>query len=268
MIDLVGKIRRLQSKLVQLCLATVLHCSSVAVSCAATSDFAKRCQMLVPAMNTFAQECQTKARPFSRTFFPGGLVNGSGEKESYSVWFFEEPEASHFVLGCVLNRDHSISYLGIYFSIAKDDVTTLNKGQIVFIDPNDDVGIDVSGKRRTLLPIRQFTSTVVPPRLIGRPANCDPPSLGAESIVFDDAQTITYCMGPSRDRICKKEDVVPMTKSNALPSSVIYSMNAVYFITTAGQLYARRDWYDSSCSRWPRDPTSADGILFEACRMH
>lgn len=169
---------------------------------AAESSFYSQCHKLLPIADDFARECQERARPFSRTFYPSG--GSRGEVESYSTYFKPLDAPSNFILGCVLNFKHKIGFIGLYYSAQPLDMARFDDYPIAFIDPDDNVGLQIDGARRTLPAVRQFVTDVIPPRLVGRPVNCEDPKIeeldGSNATAFVhfrkiDESEIEYCNG-------------------------------------------------------------------------
>jgi hypothetical protein len=137
----------------------------------AEASFYSQYHKLFPVADEFANECLHRARPFSRTFYPSG--GNAGEVESYSAYFQTLDTPSHFLLGCVLNSKHKVNFAGLFYSPRPLDVFNFAEYKISFIDPNDNVGLEIDGTQTTLLAVRQFVTDVIPPRLTGRPKNCE-----------------------------------------------------------------------------------------------
>jgi hypothetical protein len=152
---------------------------AVLVSChaaiAAEAEFYSQCHKLFPVADDFAHECLQRARPFSRTFYPSG--GSRGEVEAFSTYFKTLDAPSHFVLGCVLDFKHKISFAGLYYSAQPLDMARFNEYPIAFIDFDGNVGLKIDGAQHTLIAVRQFVTDVIPPRLRGRPQNCEDPRI-------------------------------------------------------------------------------------------
>src|SRR4051794_41054484 len=155
-----------RNKCVPLSLARFLSGTfALLVSCQAAltaePEFYAQCHKLLPVADDFARECQQRARPFSRTFYPSG--GSRGELESYSTHFKTLDAPSNFVLGCVLDFKHKLSFVGLYFTARPLDMARFSDTQIAFIDPNANVGLQIDGVRHTLVAARQFATDVIPP---------------------------------------------------------------------------------------------------------
>ena len=116
--------------------------------------FYEQCQKFLPIADQFASDCLHRARPFERTFYPSG--GSRGVPESFSAYFKPLAARSRFVLGCVLNFKHNLSFVGMYYSHRLMDMKDFDQHPIDFIDFDANVGLDVDGRQLTLIAVRQF----------------------------------------------------------------------------------------------------------------
>jgi hypothetical protein len=148
-------------------------------------DFYNQCRRFLPIADDFGAECLQKARPFGREFYPTGMNRGVPER--FSAYFKPLEAPSHFLLGCVLNIAHQISFAGMYYSHERIDMQDFDRYPITFIDYNANVGIDIGGSQLTLLAIRQFSTSKIPPHIKGERINCE-----NERIEFFNSENPTY----------------------------------------------------------------------------
>jgi hypothetical protein len=237
-----------------------------AAAAAAEPEFYSQCHKFLPRADDFAKQCEARAKPFSRTFYPSG---GRGELESYSAYFDALEAPSHFVLGCVLNFKHQISFVGLYYAAQPLDMAHFSQYPIRFIDPNDDVGLQIDGAQHTLIAVRQFQTEAIPPRLKGAVANCE--DAGLETI---NGVNATAIIGIHFRKLTDRETVVCFGDScHVRPFAVffgphdtpiIYALRNLILIDGNGTLLIEQKFYDS-CKGWKSDPTSVEGITYEMC---
>jgi hypothetical protein len=231
----------------------------------AESAFYAQCNKLLSSADEFAGECQQRARPFSRTFYPGG--GSRGEVESYSAYFKALDAPSHFVLGCVLNFEHKISFAGLYYSAMPLDMTHFDEYQIAFIDPNDDVGLQIDGVQHTLVAARQFVTDVIPPRLVGRPKNCEDPHIetmnGVEATALVhlrrvDKRQMEFCNGD----YCRTARY--LTFGGAHEAPIIKAFYDLFLIDGNGVLMLKENYFRAAC-KWKADAAGVYNIIHEMC---
>jgi hypothetical protein len=228
--------------------------------------FYSQCRKLLPIADDFARECQQRARPFSRMFYPGG--GDRGETESYRAYFKTLKSPSNFVLGCVLNFKQEINFTGLFYSSRPLDMARFDEYPIVFIDPNDNVGLQIDGVRHTLVAARQFVTDVIPARFKGRTQNCDDPHI--ETINGSNAKTLEsfrsvvgnkmeFCYGGT---FCRTE-TYSVFGSHDTP--IIYNFNDLFLIDGNGVLMLKEAYFKEACSSWKGNTTSVYNIIYEMC---
>jgi hypothetical protein len=255
---------------VPLSLARFLNVTfALLISCqaaiAAEAEFYAQCRKLLPVADDFARECQQRARPFSRTFYPSG--GSRGEVESYSAHFKTLDTPSKFVLGCVLDFKHKLSFVGLYFTARPLDMARFNDYQIAFIDPDDNVGLQIDGVRHTLVAARQFVTDVIPPRIKGRPQNCEDPHI--ETINGSDATALVHFrqVGENLMEFCNGDycRTVKYSTFGLHATPIIYDFYDLFVIDSAGVLMLKEDYFKRACASWKGDTTSIYNVIYEMC---
>jgi hypothetical protein len=233
---------------------------------AVEAPFYAQCRKFLPIADTFAQECLQRARPFTRTFFPSG--GSVGEAESYSTYFKSLAEPSHFLLGCVLDFKHKINFVGLYYAARPTDMARFEEYGIVFVDPNDNVGVAIDGDRHTLIAVRQFVTDVVPPRLTGRPKNCEDAQIetidGASATAHQrfrkiDKKQMEYCSGTA----CRTVSYTTLLGMHSVP--LVYSHHDVFLIDANGVLMIKDAFLENICSAKKGNTAGFFNLIYEAC---
>jgi hypothetical protein len=261
---LVGAMRFSLSRFLSSAFAVLVSCH---VAIAAEAEFYSQCHKLFPVADDFAHECLQRARPFSRTFYPSG--GNRGEAESFSTYFKALDAPSHFVLGCVLDFKHKISFAGLYYSAQPLDMARFNEYPIAFIDFDGNVGLKIDGAQHTLIAARQFVTDVIPPRLRGRPQNCEDPRIetmnGSNATALHrfrkiDENHMEYCYGNAPCKIQRYS-----TFGGVHEVQVIYENHDLYLIDGNGVLMLREDYFKNICALKERDTAGVYNIIYEAC---
>ncbi|HTW54353.1 MAG TPA: hypothetical protein VME45_20865 [Stellaceae bacterium] len=239
----------------------------------ATADepaFYAQCHALLPIADDFAHDCLQQARPFSRTFYPGG--GSRGEIESFSAYFRPLSAPSHFVLGCVLDFRHQIAFAGLYYTPRLLDMNGFSNYKIVFIDFQDNVGLDVDGVQTTFVAVRQFVTDVIPPRYNGRPKDCE--EAGIEDIKGVKATSYYHIRALGHDEFefcegdfCKVSSYAILLGKHSVP--VVYAdwfpAPWVLFIDGEGSLIIEANEFAEACKSWRRNLTSVYDLITEVC---
>jgi hypothetical protein len=238
------------------------------VSCqpaVAESQFYAQCHKLLPVADDFARECQQRARPFSRTFYPGG--GSRGEVESYSAHFKALDAPSNFVLGCVLDFKRKLNFVGLYYTARPLDMARIDDYQIAFIDPDANVGLQIDGVRHTLVAARQFVTDVIPPRIKGTPQNCDDPHI--ETINGSNATAHVHFRPTSENQMeycngdyCRTARYFTIGLHE---TPIIYSFHDLFMIDSNGVLMLKDDYFKRACASWKGNVTSIYNVIYEMC---
>jgi hypothetical protein len=242
--------------------ATVFCVTAVA----AEPSFYAQCHKLLPMADDFAQECLQQARSFSRTFHPSGGMRG--EVESYSTYFKTLDSPSHFVLGCVLDFRNKISFAGLYYTARPLDMSRFDTYRINFIDPSGNVGLLIDGAQNTFIAVRQFVTGIIPPRLTGRPKNCEDPhieTINGENAIPEehfrkvDEHHIEYCYGGNSCRTSQYSTL------EVHETPVIYHFHDLILVDASGALMLKEDYFKSACAMWKNNVNGIYSIIREAC---
>src|SRR5690348_5679818 len=108
---------------------------------AVDAGFYARCASAYAVADAVAEKCKADARPFTRTFYPGG--GSRGERESYRAYFPDSHGPQKFVLGCVLNSQDQLRFVGLYYSPHPVELSGKNDDPIIFVDPNSNVALNI-----------------------------------------------------------------------------------------------------------------------------
>ena len=228
--------------------------------------FYAQCHALLPIADEFAKECMQRAKPFSRTFYPSG--GNRGEKESYSTYFKTLSAPSHFVLGCVLNFEHKLNFVGLYYTARPLDMSTFSEDKVVFIDPNDNVGLDADGIQTTFVAIRQFVTDTIPRRFPVIPKNCEDSGIDETS---GSKATGLYHIRQLDDRRfqhCFADHcLIEMYRSffGMHDAPIIYIIDWRIFIDANGILLLEEKFRDDACKSYKRNLPYVYDIVTEAC---
>jgi len=243
---------------------------SLSVSFAAAStEFNRQCLRLYPQADAFAQKCLSDAVPFSRMFYPGGGTRG--EPENFSVLFSDAFPNSHFIMGCVLNADRQLHYVGLYYKTSVEPLPPFKSEDIGFVDFQDNVGLRIKGRKHILIAVRQFVTNNIPQRYGWGARNCEPGDMEG------------HTPGPNSTTLVRKPDspgewlyrFQGSTKPKVVPYRVyfgpgtaphIWRIVGTTVIDANGALLIPQDWLESACRKW-RDIYAEHGIIQEACGL-
>ncbi|MCC8942964.1 hypothetical protein H8A99_42795 [Bradyrhizobium sp. Arg68] len=189
------------------------------------------------------------------------------------MYFRSLDAPSHFLLGCVLDFNRKINFVGLYYSARPLDMSQFDRSTVVFVDPNDNVGLSIGDRQRTLIAVRQFVTSSIPARLEGRPKNCEeatPETTDGETATpykrfrKIDAAQIEYCSGTA----CRVASYVTPVGIHSAP--IIYAHNDVFFIDASGALTIKSDFFERRCgtngTAKRKGATSLFSIISEACQ--
>ena len=243
-------------------------------SLAGEAEFYAQCHKFLPIADDFASDCLQKARSFQRTFYPSG--GSRGEVESFSAYFKPLDTPSRFLLGCVLNFKHQLSFVGVYYSHEKIDMQQFDQYPIAFIDFNANIGVEVGGRQLTLFAIRQFVTGVIPEHVHGVQKNCEP-----ENIEYIDDRSPIYNGYGTRYKIMDNliRPIASDGETDPEIKVIMYFLphktQLVYatilnwaFIDADGALMLNAQTEHNICSRQIHDNTSEYNILYEMCQDH
>jgi hypothetical protein len=235
-------------------------------------EFYAQCHKLLPMADDFARECLARAKPFSRTFYPGG--GGRGQPESFSTYFKALDAPSHFVLGCVLDFKHQISFAGLYYSPRPLDMSHFDDYEIIFIDFGSNVGLQIDGAQNTFVAVRQFTDSFIPPALHTHSSGRNCEDEGLETIgnikstktkendlnfISDNKTDEQYCWGT----YCTRHSYVTFFGSHISP--IIYAEHWLFMIDSEGVLMLDREYYNDACIKWKTKSGGLYYIIHEVC---
>jgi hypothetical protein len=252
----------------------LILCLLISAKSASADDiFIPQCPEMLPGAETFAQECLSNARSFSRVFYPGG--HEPGEPETYSIYFKDASTTSHFALGCTLNRQHKTGFFGIYYSTDGNHFAKANTAPIRFVDAQGNVGLMIDGAPVTLLAVRQFESEDFPLRYpASAPKNCESPLLPNGKTADGRGQfTVQGDLTPQSPALkacnsggaCRDYKYTQFFKSGE--SQIFYHDPSLrIFVGTAGNVFVENEYYEKFCER-SRHNNSAhtENIVTELC---
>jgi hypothetical protein len=236
----------------------------------ADEAFIPQCPAMLPQAESFAQDCLTKARTLSRVFHPGGA--GVGQPETHSAYFREAPLGSHFALGCTLDWQRRIRFLGIYYSTDGGNFAKANTAPIRFIDFQGNVGLMIDGAPVTFVAIRQFGSENIPRLYKRAPTNCESARLEngyladgggqfkVEGDLASDRPTLKVCF----QSYCRDNQFKQFFKGPDA-SMIYHALDLRVFIGTVGNILVENDFYRRSCGEWYRNLAYTVNIVSELC---
>lgn len=239
-------------------------------SCALAEQtaFMTQCTKFLPRADEFSSVCLTRARTFSRTFYPGAGTRG--EAEAYSTYFQQLDAPSHFLLGCVLDFKRKLNFVGIYYAAEPMDMARFDDYLIVFVDPNGNVGVSVAGVQHTLVAIRQLVTQIIPPRLQGRPKNCEDVQIetfnGVAANTHDrfrriDKNEFEFCVGTA----CRTVSYSTFVREHS--AQLVYADHDVFLIDANGALMIKNEYVDRVCSASRGNAAGLYNIIFEMCHQ-
>lgn len=100
------------------------------------------------------KDCHKNYRSFAQEFHPGGLARS--ETESYGWYAFSDSYSSHFVIGCVLDWNGEVRFIGVYYIPVDGKLLPLNSMKITNVDPDGNVNLDDKGVSIPLTPVQRF----------------------------------------------------------------------------------------------------------------
>jgi hypothetical protein len=259
---------------IRLSAGAAIFCLLVLAKGASADDaFIPQCPKMLVEAESFAHDCLSNARKLSRVFYPGG--HGVGEPETYSTYFKDAPAGSHFALGCTLNWQHKINFLGIYYSTDGNNFSKANAAPIRFIDAQGNVGVMIDGAPVTLLAVRQFGSEWIPLRYPGStPKNCESARLPNGYLADSEAEfsvegdlsirnpTLKVCIVGA----CRSYQFMQFFMDGE-SQIVHHELSLRVLFGSAGNILVEDKYYDDSCGKWYRNLAYTEDIVHELCRM-
>lgn len=145
----------------------LLTTSFPAAANAAGVDFYSQCPIMLARADGFAQTCRANAKPWGREF--------NGQPEMHVADLGTPAPGSHFALGCTLNAQQEIAFLGIYYTIHPDNFGRFQSSPLTYVDYNGDIGILVNGELVNFIAVRPLMpGSISLPRFSNGIKNCDP----------------------------------------------------------------------------------------------
>jgi hypothetical protein len=127
-----------------------------APACAAEADtsFEAQCPLLLAQADSFAHACLLNAQPFQRDF--------NGVPEYHSAYLGPAAPGSHFGLGCTLDSNHQIAFLGVYYTLNPVNFKLANTAPVSAVDFDGNIGVILNGKLVNFIVVRPFQTKIVP----------------------------------------------------------------------------------------------------------
>jgi hypothetical protein len=235
------------------------------------------CPEWLAAADSFLAECQTHARYFTRTFYPSG--GSRGEKEENSAWFAAAPPDSHFLMGCTLRYDHTLSFLGLYYTAEPSAIIQANHAPILGIDFDGDVVLKIDDHPVTFVAAQPFDTSQVKTRWSTSstvPRNCDDPvekdgryhfmrgSLFVDLSSFHDKKTVSIGASRSTTQMFRYIEFFPSSATG----QVIYAWGAPVLVMSSGTILVRDDWFPRVCNEGVPDRVANSPLLLhQLCRL-
>jgi hypothetical protein len=129
------------------------------------TSFSVQCPELLREADSFAQECKAHARKLVSHWhaeFQWGGYAPEWTTGIYKAWFKPAKPGSHFSIGCTLNEQNKVVYLGIYYATSSKNFISANTEPLRYIDDHGNVGLWVKNKPVNLIAIRQFDIPAAP----------------------------------------------------------------------------------------------------------
>ena len=220
----------------------------------------------------FASECLQKARPFERGFRPGG--GSRVELETFKVYFQAVKLSSRFLLGCVLNFKSKIAFAGVYYSHKPLDMRQFDQLPFDFVDFFGNVGVDIDGRKVTILAIRQFGTKNIPEQFHEYKSNCEPQDMenfGGQVATIPYGWRYTYRETDELQPFGHDDEPVPPFPVNRFfgehKHTLVYTndLNSI-FVDAGGVLMLRNDLnFPQICKLQKHDAADAGNIFYEMC---
>ena len=258
------------------CLLLLLQMAQT-VSAAGLENAIPNCPVWLTQADDFLADCQAHARYFTRTFYPSG--GSRGEKEENSAWFASAPSDSHFLMGCTLRFDRTLSFLGLYYTAEPPAIVQADTAPILGIGFDGEVVLSVDGHPVTFTPVEPFDTVKVKTRWSGSAktaVNCQSP-LGqdggyhlmrndtfADFSRFDREGIVAVGGFASTEVATKFLEFFP----SPIPREIIYSWFNVILVTTSGSLLVREESFPKACHQGvPERVANSPLLLHQLCRI-
>ncbi|MGO4449094.1 hypothetical protein AB4Y96_09215 [Phyllobacterium sp. TAF24] len=232
----------------------------------AATEFDRQCQRLLPLADNFARKCLTEAVPFSR-------VHNKTGSEEFRVLFSDAYPNSHFIMGCMVDWQNQLRYVGMYYKTSTDQLPIFKSDQIGAVDYQANVGLDVAGRKQVLIAIHQFITDLIPARF-NAVSNCEKGSIDGSRITennpvvtFDDSEKkrLTYCVSSSSNACNTYEYKQYFETGHDGPIIAAPAFDS-FFITANGGLIATDKYYNAYCGSSMPPVYGVEGIIQEICR--
>jgi len=233
------------------------------------------CPRWVRLADDFYDDCRVHARYFTRLFYPGGLE--PGVPEQHYAWFYIDPKSKnpHFLMGCMLQRDRSLRFLGLYYTPDPSAIAVANNAAIQGIEPDGNVVLSVNDFPVTLTAVRAFSTKKI--KTIWKHAvNCESPlsedgyyytkgeRVLADLSRFDQDHTINIGHFQRTRKDVRYVELFPSGK----PRDIIYQEGLLFLIESSGSVLVKKDWLEKKCTEGIRDRIAHSPWLFhQLCRL-
>jgi hypothetical protein len=166
----------------------LLTTSFPAAANAAGVDFYSQCPIMLARADGFAQTCRANAKPWGREF--------NGQPEMHVADLGTPAPGSHFALGCTLNAQQEIAFLGVYYTIHPDNFGRFQSSPLTYVDYNGDIGILVNGELVNFIAVRPLMpGSISLPRFSNGIKNCDPLPAPTSSLTYSNGD-VEHFLGP------------------------------------------------------------------------
>ncbi|MEZ5690847.1 MAG: hypothetical protein R3D71_04190 [Rickettsiales bacterium] len=250
-------------------------------------SFHGQCPKLLAMADDFAKECLEKARPLSRVFLP------TRQREKHGAYFRAIDSGSRFGLGCTLDHEGKLRFVGIYYSTKSSNFKEANTSPFAFIDFSGNVGLKINGEFAVLTAVRRFVTDFIPspykpfdpksdpdavvdPNRLPPVKNCENEQSpdGRIRMVNGGAYKITESIddkGRIMIKRCDRHEVFCVAEYlSFFPSNdrrIIYSDGSsdIWFINAGGDLLVKKNWLANHCT--PLQSISSQSLYQEVCNL-
>lgn len=235
------------------------------------------CPRWLAEADDFLDQCKINARQFTTTFYPSG--GSRGEQEKHSVWFASAPANQHFLMGCTLRSNNSLSFLGIYYTAEPSSIEVANLAPIMGVGFDGDVTLLLDSHPVTFVAVRPFETSRVKTRWSGSRevfTNCLDPlgedgayhillqSISADFSRFERDHIVEEGLFPGSVQTTEYKEFFP---SDMRPQ-LIYSWYGVVLITSSGSLLVKKDSFPKICFDGnPQRVAQSPLLLHQLCKL-